>query len=268
MEVPTAPEPAPTRLVGGFGDLSGQVALVSGGYGGIGEPVCRGLALAGAKVVVAGRDLAKAQGLAHAIGQDAGAVALDARQVDSVYRAVDAAAARHGRLDILVNCIGIQIEQALLEVTESAYDDVVAVNQKAAMFLAQAVAKHQIAGGRGGRQVHMLSVRARLGLRGRGYSAYCSTKGALVMLIRQHASELGVHGICVNGVAPTVVRSEMARHWLENPKTRAWLEERIPLGRVAEPSEIVGPTLFFCSPASAFVTGQVLYVDGGLTASQ
>ena len=88
------------------------------------------------------------------------------------------------------------------------------------------------------------------------------------MLVRQHASELGPRGICVNAVAPTVVRTAMGAHWLKNPKTRAWLEERIPLGRVAEPGDVVGAVLFFCSPAADYVTGQILYVDGGLTASQ
>ena len=132
--------------------------------------------------------------------------------------------------------------------------------------------RHQVAavqaGRAAGRQVHLLSVRAQLGMRDRGYSAYCATKGALVMLIKQHAVELSAHGICVNGVAPTVVRGEMARHWLENPQTRQQVLQRIPLGRVAEPVDVVGATLFFCSPAAAFVTGQVLYVDGGLTATQ
>jgi len=122
--------------------------------------------------------------------------------------------------------------------------------------------------GRGGAQVHLLSVRAQLGMRARGYSAYCATKGALVMLIRQHASELAPHGIRVNGVAPTVVATEMGRHWLDNDTTRRYLLERIPMGRVADPKDIVGPVLFLCAPAASFVTGQVLYVDGGITAGQ
>jgi gluconate 5-dehydrogenase len=258
----------PAGAIARLNDLTGQVAFVPGGYGGIGEAVCRGLAHAGATVVVAGRSAAKARALAHTLGNGARGLALDVGRVAAIRRTVDAIAARHGRLDILVNCVGIQHEEPLVEVTERNFDEVVRVNLKAAMFLAQAVARHQIAFGRGGRQVHMLSVRAQLGLRGRGYSAYCATKGALVMLVRQHASELGRHGICVNGVAPTVVRTEMANHWLANPKTRRWLKERIPLGRVADPIDVVGPTLFFCSPGSAFVTGQVLYVDGGVTASQ
>jgi NAD(P)-dependent dehydrogenase (short-subunit alcohol dehydrogenase family) len=167
-----------------------------------------------------------------------------------------------------MNCVGIQREEPLLEVTEAAYDEVYRVNLKAAMFLSQAVAKHQISGGKGGRQVHLLSVRSQLGIRNRGYSAYCSTKGGLVMLIKQHAMELAPHAITVNGVAPTFVYTEMIRHVMENPEFRDKLLERIPLGRIADPRDVVGPALFFMSPGASFVTGQTMYVDGGITSSQ
>jgi gluconate 5-dehydrogenase len=136
---------------------------------------------------------------------------MDARSVDSIRAAVDGAVAEFGAVDILMNCVGLQSEQSLQEVTEEAWDDVVNVNLKAAMFTAQAVARHQVAAARGGRQVHLLSVRAQLGLRDRGYSAYCSSKGALSMLVKQHAMELARHRITVNGIAPTVVRTEMAQ---------------------------------------------------------
>src|SRR5437763_8751627 len=119
-----------------------------------------------------------------------------------------------------------------MEVTEEAFDEVYAVNLKAAMFLGQAVARHQVRAGRGGRHVHLLSVRSQLGLRGRGYSAYTSTKGGLGLLVKQHAAELASHGITVNGVAPTFVRTEMARDYLEDDAFRTALENRIPLGRV------------------------------------
>jgi NAD(P)-dependent dehydrogenase (short-subunit alcohol dehydrogenase family) len=264
-----------TQDLAGLFDLHGRTAYVSGAYGGLGEAVAWGLAQRGARVAVAGRDAAKAQALADALdaaGHEALATTLEARDVAAIRGSIDSVAGQWGGIDILVNCVGMQREQPLLEVTEAAYDEVLAVNLKAAMFLAQAAARHQAAaaerGRRGARQVHLLSVRARLGLRGRGYSAYCSSKGGLAMLVRQHAVELAPHGITVNGVAPTVVRTEMARHWLENPVTRAQITERIPLGRVAEPRDVVGAVMFFCSPASDFVTGQVLYVDGGLTASQ
>ena len=156
----------------------------------------------------------------------------------------------------------------MLEVTEDAFDAVFQVNLKAAMFLAQACARKQVEQGEGGKQVHLLSVRAQLGLKDRGYSAYCSTKGGLAMLVKQHAVELARHRITVNGVAPTFVYTEMIRHVMDNPEFRDHLLERIPLGRIADPKDVVGPVLFFAAPASDFVTGQILYVDGGLTATQ
>jgi NAD(P)-dependent dehydrogenase (short-subunit alcohol dehydrogenase family) len=239
--------------------LKGKVAFVPGGYGGIGEAVCRALARAGAKVIVAGRDFSKASRLARSIrGRP---LALDVMKVETIEKALKP----FPRIDLFVNCAGVSREETIDAVSEQAWDEVLGTNLKAAMFLAQAVAKRQK---RGGKQVHLLSVRAQLGLRGRGYSTYTASKGGLVMLVRQHAAELGPRGICVNGVAPTVVRTEMGAHWLKNPKTRAWLKERIPLGRVAEVADVVGAVLFFCSPASDYVSGQILYVDGGLTASQ
>ncbi len=252
-------------------DMRDKVVFLPGGYGGIGEAVAWGLALAGAHLTVAGRDGRKAQALASGLnerGFAADGVALDVASIPSIRNAVETVVERHGRIDVLVNCVGIQREEPLLEVTEDAYDEVYRVNLKGAMFLAQAVAEHQVAAGRGGRQVHLLSVRSRLGLRDRGYSAYCSTKGGMVMLIKQHAMELARDRITVNGVAPTFVYTEMIRHVMENPEFRARLLERIPLGRIADPKDVVGPTLFFCSDASSFVTGQILYVDGGITASQ
>ncbi|MEP7155654.1 MAG: SDR family oxidoreductase [Betaproteobacteria bacterium] len=259
-----------TELAGQF-DLTGKVALVPGGYGGIGEAIAWGLAMRGAHVIVGGRDRDKGQALADELkskGFSAGAVAIDAHSTDSIRAAVADAATHNGRIDILVNCVGIQREEKLLDVTEAAFDEVVQVNLKAAMFLSQAVAKLQIAANAGGKQMHLLSVRAQLGLRDRGYSAYCATKGALVMLVKQHAMELARYNIQVNGIAPTVVATEMARHWLDNPVTAKQIVERIPLGRVAEPKDVVGAALFFASPASDFVTGQILYLDGGITASQ
>ncbi len=268
------PDSHPLALPSLFG-LNGRVAFVPGGYGDIGAAIARGLALAGARVAIAGRSESKAQALAAALrseGHDALGLATDARRVADIRRAVDAVAAHFGHLDLLVNCIGMQREQRLDDVSEEAFDEVVQVNLKAAMFLAQHVLRHQqaaVQAGRApGRQLHILSVRAQLGMRDRGYSAYCATKGGLAMLIKQHAVELSAHGICVNGVAPTVVRGTMGSHWLDNPQTRDALLQRIPLGRVAEPADIVGAVLLLCSPAASFITGQILYIDGGLTATQ
>ncbi len=271
VKAPITPAIDFNRELASLFDLGGKVAFLPGGYGGIGEAIAWGLAQRGATVVIAGRSKAKADNLARrlrAADHAAHGMALDAMRVDEIERVVAAVARRFGTIDILVNCIGTQIEEPIGKVTEKSFDQVYAVNLKAAMFLAQAVARVQIAADRGGKQMHLLSVRAQLGLRDRGYSAYCSTKGALVMLIRQHAMELARHRINVNGIAPTFVYTEMIRHVMDNPEFKRQLLARIPLGRIADPKDVVGAALFFAAPASDFVTGQILYVDGGITASQ
>src|SRR4029434_47272 len=155
-----------------------------------------------------------------------------------------------------VNCVGTQQIEPLTDVTEEAFDRVLDVNLKAAMFLAQAVARVQIATARGGRHVHLLSVRARLGMRDRGYSAYCSSKGGLVQLVKQHAVELARHGINVNGVAPTVVRTPMANDWLADAEVYRRLIERIPLGRIAEEGDATGPGVFLLGASLALSCGR------------
>jgi gluconate 5-dehydrogenase len=257
--------------LGALNRLDGRVVFMPGGYGGIGEAIAWGCAMAGAHVVIAGRNADQAQSLAAQLrdaGYGADGVQIDVNSVADIRRCVDAIVAQRGHIDVLINCVGIQREEPLTEVTEEAFDAVYTTNLKGAMFLAQAVARHQIPAGNGGKHVHLLSVRSTLGLRDRGYSAYCSTKGGIVMLIRQHAMELARHNITVNGVSPTFVYTEMIRHVMENDTFRKELLGRIPLGRIADPKDVVGPTLFFASPASDFVTGQNMLVDGGITASQ
>lgn len=252
-------------------DLRGRRAFVAGGYGGIGSAVARGLVAAGAAIAVAGRNGEKSKALARALaqeGQTAYGVPMDACDVSAIRDAVDEAAQSLGGIDILVNCIGFNQEQRIDEVTEAMFDHMYRGNLRAAMFLAQAVSRHQIRGGGGGAQIHLLSVRAQLGMRGYGYSAYCANKGGLVMLVKQHAVELAQHRITVNGIAPTVVQTGMASEWRANRTRWEALLARIPLGRVAEADDVVGAALFFCAPAGRFVTGQVLYLDGGITATQ
>jgi NAD(P)-dependent dehydrogenase (short-subunit alcohol dehydrogenase family) len=252
-------------------DVSGMRVFLPGGYGAIGEAIAWGFAMRGASVVVAGPSEAKGDALAGAIrdaGGDAWSTALDAREVPSIQAAVAAAAERMGGIDALVNCVGVQREQAMLEVTPETFDEVYAVNLRSAMFLGQSVARLQIAAGRGGRQVHLLSVRSQLALRGRGYSAYCATKGGLLMLVKQHAMELAPHGITVNGVAPTFILSDRIRPHLEREAFREFILERNPLGRIGEPVEVVGQVIAFAAPAGSYITGQTVFIDGGVTASQ
>jgi len=252
-------------------DLTGQVAFVPGGYGALGQAVCWALAVHGAKVAVAGPSQQRAEQMADELrshGYQAHAWALDASDVSDISRVVAEVSAELGEIDVLVNCVGIQQEQGLLEVTEESFDHMYRTNLKSAMFLAQAVARRQVARAAGGRHIHLLSVRSKLGLRDRGYSAYCSTKGGLLMLVRQHAMELAPHNITVNGIAPTFIQSERIRPHLENKDFREFILARNPLGRIGDPIEVAGPVVSLAAPAGSYVTGQVLYVDGGVTACQ
>jgi NAD(P)-dependent dehydrogenase (short-subunit alcohol dehydrogenase family) len=260
--------------------LDGKVALVPGGYGGIGTAVCEGLAAAGARVAVAGRSEEKTQALVESLtkdGHEAYAAPFEAQDAGDIRRMVDDAAAHFGRLDILVNCVGMNREEKLLDVTEANFDYVYTGNLKSALFLSQAAARHMIAReeheaptgtGSVGKQVHLGSVRTLLGLRGRGYAAYTAAKGGLGTMCKQLAAELAPHRINVNVVAPTFVRTAMVAPMLADEQFYRALTARIPLGRVAEPEEVMQAVLFFVAPASDFITGQILYVDGGITATQ
>jgi NAD(P)-dependent dehydrogenase (short-subunit alcohol dehydrogenase family) len=228
------------QLAGMF-RLDGKVALVAGGYGGIGEAVAWTLAAYGATVAVSGRSAERATALAGALsaaGHAAFAASFDILDIESIRRHAD-----------------------------QAFDLVSDVNLKGAFFLAQAAGRHQIAAA-GGRQIHLSSVRSLLGLRGRGYAAYCSTKGGLNLLVKQLAAEWAPRNILVNGVAPTFVRTEFVRAYLEDQAFYEALVSRIPLQRIAEPVDCAGAVLFLASPAAAFITGQILFVDGGITATQ
>ena len=176
--------------------------------------------------------------------------------------------AHFGRLDILINLVGGQREEKAGEVTAANFDEV---------HRAQSQERDVPgAGGRapddpqnsGGKLLFFGSVRSQLALRGRGFAAYCAAKGGLSILTKQLAAECAEHRVNVNALAPTFTRTPQVARWLEDPEFYKNLVARIPMGRVAETSDIVGAVLFFVSPASDFVTGQTLYIDGGITATQ
>jgi NAD(P)-dependent dehydrogenase (short-subunit alcohol dehydrogenase family) len=251
--------------------VDGKVALVTGGYGGIGEAVCRGLAMRGAKIAISGHNGERAAACAKSLqgeGYDAWAGSFEATSVSGTEQMVDQAAKHFGRLDILVNCVGLNREEKAEEVTEQMFDYVCDVNLKSAMFQAQAVARHMIKQGTGGKQVHLGSVRSMLALRGRGYAAYAAAKGGLITLCRQLSAEWAPHAINVNVVAPTFVRTEQVAKMLADPTFYANLIARIPLGRIGEPEDVMAAVLFLVAPASNFITGQTLYLDGGITVTQ
>ncbi len=252
-------------------DIRGLRIFIPGGYGAIGEATALAMGQFGGRIAIAGPNAGRAGALAERITQEGGEAhgfTLDARSTDAIRAVTDHVAETLGGIDVLVNCVGIQREQTLLDVTEAAFDEMYETNLKSAMFLGQSVARVQIEQGLGGRQIHLLSVRSQLALRGRGYSAYCATKGALVMLVRQHAMELAPHNITVNGVAPTFIQSDRIRPHLERPAFRDFILSRNPMGRIGEPLEVVGQVITFAAPAGSYMTGQIVFVDGGVTASQ
>lgn len=251
--------------------VKGKVALVTGGYGGIGQAISEGLGSLGAKIAVTGHNAEKARACATSLGErgvEAYASAFDVVSVPDIQRMVDDVAAHFGRIDILVNTVGLNREEKASEVTEQAFDYVLDVNLKGAMFQAQAVARQMIKQGTGGKQVHLGSVRTQLGLRGRGYAAYCSAKGGLGILCKQLAAEWAPNKINVNVVAPTFIGTEQVAKMLSDRTFYDSVVSRIPLGRIGTPQDVMGAVFFLVSPASDFITGQTLYVDGGITATQ
>ena len=235
--------------------LDGEVAVVTGGASGIGRAVADAFAAVGARVVVF--DLA-------AKGDDAHEVDVaDEAQVDAAFEQV---VARHGRVDVLFNNAGIAIRHPSVELTMKDWDRVVGVNMTGVFLCARAAARHMIAGGRGGRIVNTTSI---MGLSGGGLYpniSYQTTKGAVVNMTRALAVEWAGHGIRVNAIAPTWVRTPLTRPITERPDLVKRIEALTPLGRLAEAEEMVGPVLFLASRASAMVTGHVLAVDGGFLA--
>jgi NAD(P)-dependent dehydrogenase (short-subunit alcohol dehydrogenase family) len=250
--------------------IAGKVALVTGGYRGLGAAISLGLAEMGAKLAITGIEVDQARHFAASLtdrGHDAYAAAFDVLSVHDTRAMVDAVVGRFGRLDILVNCVGVNREQPADDVTEEVFDNVIDINLKGAMFQAQAAAVHMTRQG-GGKQVHIGSVRSQLALRGKGYAAYCASKGGLALLCKQLAAEWAPRQINVNVVAPTFVNTEMSAKMLADKTFYDSLVSRIPLGRIAEPEDVMRAVLFLVSPASDFITGQVLYLDGGITATQ
>jgi gluconate 5-dehydrogenase len=178
--------------------------------------------------------------------------------------------ARFGRIDIIVNAVGGGAGKVLHPAEaypRSDWDWIMELNIRSTVLPTQAAARTMIEAGHGGAVLNISSVRANLGINA-GYSAYVAAKGAISSLTRQWATEWAKHGIRVNAIMPTFVDTPQVAMLLEDPAFKAGIVNRIPLGRVGETADLVGPAIFLCSNAASFVTGQVLGIDGGLTATQ
>ena len=250
--------------------FDGKVAIIAGGCGGIGSAISYGLAHLGATVVIADHREDQACECAQVIvrqGHPSHAIGFEITQPESITSMVDEAVQLAGHVDILVNCVGTHIEKPAEDYLLEDWDLVNSVNLRGAFLLSQAVGRRMIQQGTGGKHIHISSVRSILGLR-RGYVAYCVTKGGMNLLVKQLATEWAKHRITVNAVAPTFIRTELVKHYLEDRDFYNGLVSRIPLGRVGEPLDVAGAVLFLAAPAADFITGHVLMVDGGVTASQ
>ena len=198
------------------------------------------------------------------------AITGDVTRQEDAQAAVEQTENAFGPVDILVNAVGGGAGGALYPAQDypaSEWDRIVDLNLKSALFPSQAAARAMIASGRGGRILNISSVRGQLGINA-GFSAYVAAKGALNALTRQHATEWAPHNITVNAISPTFVRTPQVETLLADEAFRLNLIKRIPLGRIADVDDLIGAVLFFCSDAGSFVTGQVLTLDGGLTATQ
>lgn len=248
-------------------DISGQVALITGSSAGIGLALARGLLNAGATVVLNGRGeerLIEAKVSLGEAGKNAHIAAFDVTDPEAVVRGVANIERDVGPISILVNNAGIQRRMPLDEFPEETWRELMATNLDSVFFVAKAVAKMMIPR-KGGAIVNICSVQSELGRP--NIAPYTASKGAVKMLTKGMAIDWGKHGIRVNGLGPGYFATELNKALVADEKFSSWLTSRTPLGRWGEVDELVGACLFLVSPAASFVTGHVLYVDGGVTAT-
>jgi len=247
--------------------LTGQVALVTGGAKGIGKALALGLARAGAAVAIAGRDTAALEatlGDLRQVGVPAHAVRADVSDVAQIEGMIADVTQALGPIDVLVNNAGVAILEPSTDVSETHWDSVIDTNLKGMFFCASRVAREMIPRGSG----TIINVSSEEGIVGvPGHAAYCISKAGIIHMTKVLALEWGPHGIRVNCIAPAAVRTQMNEtYWIGDPEAYRWVTERIALGRVSEPEELVGAAVYLASSASAFVTGHTLVVDGGISA--
>ena len=264
--IESAKETSVTKLIERLFGLPQTVALVTGSSAGIGLALVRGLAGAGAAVVVNGRDAAKVEKVVAelaASGAKAHAAAFDVTDRAAVGAAVARIESEVGPIDVLVNNAGIQRRGPLEDYPEETWRELMRANLDSVFFVGQAVARHMIARKRG-RIINIGSVQSELART--NIAPYTASKGAVEMLTKGMATDWGKHGLRVNAIAPGYFATELNKALVEDEKFSAWLAGRTPMGRWGDVEELVGAAIFLSSDASSFVNGHILYVDGGITA--
>ncbi|MEL7261700.1 MAG: SDR family oxidoreductase [Pseudomonadota bacterium] len=247
--------------------LSGRRALITGSSQGIGFALARGLADAGAEIVLNGRDTAKLATAADALaghGATVHQLAFDATDHDGVRAAVDGFEADTGAIDILINNAGMQHRTELENFPADAFERLLQTNIASVFHVGQAAARHMIARG-AGKIINIASVQTALARP--GIAPYTATKGAVANLTKGMATDWAKHGLQCNAIAPGYFDTPLNAALVADPEFSAWLEKRTPAGRWGQVDELVGAAVFLSSAASSFVNGHTLYVDGGITAS-
>lgn len=251
--------------------LHGRNAVVVGGAGGIGQAISQGLAEAGAQVAIASRRPESLERAAREIKESCGIgvswYTVDAANEDSVRSLAAQCIADYGRIDILVNAQGINKKFDAVDFPMDVFKELFDTNVAGVMMCCKHFGKHMI-DNRYGKIVNVSSVRGKIATQGPGNAGYCGTKGALDMITRQLASEFGKYNVTVNAIGPTLTETPMMTEILNSrgPDARRQIAEKHPMKRMGLPGDCVGPAIFLCSEASGFVTGNVIYPDGGLTA--
>jgi gluconate 5-dehydrogenase len=248
-------------------NLTGRNALITGGGSGLGLAIAKAVAGAGASVILVGRNpnnLSRACTELCALGANANWTVCDLVNRGAIAPLIERLERDIGPVDILFNNAGVQHRAPLTEFPAEGWDRIIATHLSAPFFLTQAVARSMISRSRG-KIINTLSVTSELGRA--MIVPYTTAKGGLKMLTRGLAVELGAYNIQVNGIAPGYFRTEMNQALMDDPKFDSWIKQRTPARRWGQPDEIGGAAVFLASSASDFVTGQVIFVDGGLTAS-